>query len=327
MGLEECNNQIKLIKEKFRIKRQLKAELNTIEEKLQNQIIRKEQLSEILFKEEKDVEIIKGKSAASLFHKIIGDWDEKLMKEKYEYKVANKKVEECDNAIEEIQKELSGIKKELKEFCELDMQYESLLKIKESLISEIKDENSVLVLELVQEQKKLEEKSVKLKEIYRTGEQLFYLIEAMLGDVSDAADFSGADTLTGGVFSSLVSNSSIDDSNDKVYDIGALLREFNKGLITTEVPYIDINTMDFYINSDSIDTYREYYHIHGRMYYIYKVVSGEPSGGLIEGVSEKVLKARDKVHGALCGLKFNLDDIEEKLIDVKLRKRELLESV
>ena len=241
---EEINNKISEAKEKLRAKQKLEGILAQTKESL------KEQEN----KEEKDVKRLEALSITGLFYSILGSKEKQLEKERQEYLAAKLKYDECCNAVSILEKEVYAYEEKLREYNNLDLDYDFLIKYKESLIMDNNDNITHNLIELMDEVSDYELELKEIREAITAGGRAEKALQNVLNSLESASSWGKWDMLGGGFLVTAEKHSKIDEAKEYLYYAQSLLRAFKRELSDVELPANNIN-----INLGSFETFADYF--------------------------------------------------------------------
>ena len=122
------------IKQK-KLKRKLEQDLKSVELELQNQLDRLETLLAQLNKERVDIEKMEGISIKALFYLVLGTHEKQLEKERQEHLSAHLSYKQTKEQVAYLNQEKNTLLQRLDKLFNVDVEYESLLLEKESILS------------------------------------------------------------------------------------------------------------------------------------------------------------------------------------------------
>ncbi|MEW9096971.1 MAG: hypothetical protein AB2417_17995 [Clostridiaceae bacterium] len=243
---EELNKNIANAKEKLRRKEKLKNLLERTREDLNVQTAKKKELYEVLHKEGKDVEKLESLSITGLFYSILGDKEQQLEKERQEYLSAKLKYDECCSLITTLEKEIISYNEELKEYINIESEYDELMESKEKLILQGNDLNAEKLIRLAEKAQDLKSNIKETKEAINAGEKVREALERVLSSLESAKGWGQWDMLGGGVLSTMAKHSKMDEAKSHVHEVQRLLGIFKRELSDIRLSSnIDINIGSF----------------------------------------------------------------------------------
>lgn len=250
---EEINKKISETKEKLREKQRLEGIVAQIRESLKEQGNRKNELYDILNEEGKDVKKLESLSISELFYSILGSKEQQLEKERQEYLAAKLKYDECCNAVSILEKEVYSYEEKLSEYNNLDLDYDFLIKYKESLIMDVNDNISHNLIKLMDEASDYELELKEIKEAITAGDRAEKALRNVLKSLESASSWGRWDMVGGGFLATAAKHSKIDEAKEYLYQVQSLLRAFKRELSDVNLP-INVN-----INIGSFETFADYF--------------------------------------------------------------------
>ena len=309
-----CNSKLNEIKEKIRVKKKLRNNLDYIQESLANKKSDAMELKKVLDKELHDVQILEGYSISALIHKLLGDKDEKLIKERQEYIAAKIKYDESINAIKRLEIEMEEASVNLKDYMTVEREYDEALKVKEKLIEQGNDENSIALINIDNEIEELHWMIKEVNEAIQAGEEVEGAILDMKDELEDAEQCGRIDMFGGGLLTTIAKHSHIDSANSKAQDVKYLLERFAR-----EMKDINVSSEDINVKLTSVDTFGDYF-FDG---FIFDHMVQQK----IYDADNNVTEVKLEVQNILYKLENQIDLLKDKLNEALEKKRKLIEDV
>lgn len=228
--LNHFNEQLAAIKDKLRKRQKLTAVFKDIENELRSQKSRMKQLEVMVTKEDRDVKKLAGLSLSGLFYTILGNKELQLDKERQEYLAAKLKYDECLEAISSLQAEHAAVQKELVRLGDVEEQYRLILKEKEKLILEKNDRDTQRIMTLSEEIADKQSDIRELQEAIEAGSAVLRECDNMIGYLNSARGWGTWDMLGGGLLSTAIKHSKINEAKSSVQRTQQLLRTFYREL-------------------------------------------------------------------------------------------------
>lgn len=133
----DFNERFREISFKIKEKERLEGLKLRAEKQLGELTERKKELQEILKKEEKDVAKLEGMSLTNFIHRVKGDIDDALYKEKQEAIAAKMRYDGVCSEIELVNSEIKNTSSQISDLEDVEKQYMSLIEEKEEYIKKI----------------------------------------------------------------------------------------------------------------------------------------------------------------------------------------------
>lgn len=229
--LKDINEGLILLKTEIRKKekwdnqlKHYKMELTELEENVRN-------LENTLDLEQKDVVRLEGFSVTKFFLTLRGNVDERLEEEKKEVAAVQLRLEEARLAKKEVKDSILDLEEKLNESGNVEKDYEKLFETKERYL---KDSNSKISAYLYNSYDKEADIKTLLKELNEAvsaGVQVKDALTRAIDSLEKAKGWGTVDMLGGGLLSTAVKHSHMDESTRHVHDAQSLMRRFQKELL------------------------------------------------------------------------------------------------
>lgn len=223
---EHLNERLTELKEKGRQQEKwekrrnhLKEELVRLEEALQTANRRLEE-------EEKDVERLTGVSISNFLYTLAGKKERKLDEEQREAVAARLKYEETDRAVRDTQLQIALIDRQLLEIAGWKNDYDRVFREKEQQILEGNTE----LRELAERQADLGVEAKELNEAIRAGRSVQDDLSRAEEELQSARNWGTYDMLGGGMISTHIKHSRLDEAMNRIYAAQTNLRRFEQEL-------------------------------------------------------------------------------------------------
>lgn len=227
---EDLNKELSEVKEKIRENQRLSLRLKELKKELENERKKQIDLKHVLDKEYKDVKKLESLSIGGLIYTLIGQKEEKIEKEKEEYILAKVRYDEESTVVSSLEIDIKQIEDRLKSFEGLEERYDSIIKKKEENILINQPENRIKL-------KKIEEKILdckadikELKEAIYAGYSLLEVIRKLVNSLESAANWGTLDMIGGGMLSTAIKHSHIDEAKSHSYEVKEYMKRFQREL-------------------------------------------------------------------------------------------------
>jgi len=223
---EDLNERLAAVKEKARGMEKWEARLHQLQEELVELERTREQSRRRLAAEEKDVERLSGASLSAFIYSILGKKLEKLDQEQREALEAKLKYEHAERAVQDVQQQIDQVQQRIREVRNSEADYELLFQEKERRILDSNQELRELadrLAELMVQNKELQEAldaGISVQEDLRLAEE----------SLNSARNWGTYDMLGGGMISTHIKHSRIDEAMEHVYRVENTLQRFSKEL-------------------------------------------------------------------------------------------------
>ncbi|RLD21186.1 MAG: hypothetical protein DRI69_04760 [Bacteroidetes bacterium] len=199
-------------------------------------------LSKLLKKEEIDLEKLESAGIRALFHKILGDKEKQIEKERQQYLQTALKYNALSKSIDLIEYEKNLLEKKLDRISVVEQRYEHLIKLreKELLGSDTEAGRALLALS-----KKIDIRHIELKDIDEAivaGNEALNYVRTLEKQLQKAKNWGQWDTYGNGSGSSWLKHQAVDKAREVLHRVRHSLLNFQKELSDVyEDAYIDIN--------------------------------------------------------------------------------------
>ncbi|MTI49607.1 MAG: hypothetical protein FH761_17385 [Firmicutes bacterium] len=228
--MELLNRKLLETKSMIKDKERLKNILQKAKKQYYELESRKQELYEILKKEELDVEKLEGLSVKNIFHSIMGNKVEKLDKEKQEVLAAKFKYDTVCKELDQVTSDINEIKDRINDLGNLDKIYNELLEEKEkALINSSADVRNKLD-NIIEQSANLKSRIKEIKEAITAGRNLMNSLEHVRQSLTSAGNWGVWDMMGGGLISTMAKHSKIDEAKSEINRVQSLLNRFHREL-------------------------------------------------------------------------------------------------
>lgn len=245
-----------------------------------------------LIKEKIDVEKLEGLSLSGFLHAITGRKLEKLEKEKEEYLAAKIKYDAVTAELESLLDEISNIKARIDQIGDPAAEYDMLIKEKERILASTSGSLTNKLDQIIEQESRLVSDNKEIDEAIKAGEALSYALGRVQDSLRSAGNWGTWDILGGGMVSTMIKHSKIDDAQREINNARSLINRFHR-----ELQDIGEN-MILNIEIGSFLTFADYLF----------------DGLFVDlAVQSKIRKAQNKVDITMHKVSIVLKDLREKL--------------
>ncbi len=309
---EELNQQLTEMKEKVRLHGKLQDKYTKVKEQIRLDETRLQRLKAQLVKEDADVKKLEGLSLTSLFCAVLGSKEKQLEKERHEYLAVQLKYEECKFALSALRQEADQLQQKLSELGDVSTQYDSFLKQKENMVAGSDDVSARELAELAHELGDVRSDIRELKEAIEAGREAHRGLAGMLGSLESASNWGTWDMLGGGLLSTAIKHSRIDEARDLGYQVQQLLGRFQRELADVDVRY------SLSIDLGSFMTFADYF--------FDGLITDWLVQSRIKESQQNVEDMYERVGNIVLELEASLENVREKLQVLEDKRRTLIEG-
>ncbi|WP_223066922.1 hypothetical protein [Paenibacillus caui] len=176
--------------------------------------------------EEQDVDRLKGLSISAFLYAVVGKKEEKLKQEQVEAIEAKLKYEAAERAFREARQQIGQLRASLQEVQNWKIEYDRIFQTKETRLLQ---ENGAL-REMAEEVAELTAQDKELGEAIRAGESVRYDLSRAKEKLGSAKNWGTYDMLGGGMISTHIKHSRVDEAMEHIYAAESGLRRFEEEL-------------------------------------------------------------------------------------------------
>lgn len=215
-------------KENMRQKEKWEDHLKRAKDYLRGEQAKIIQLKKQIKKEQLDVERLEGLSFSNLFYTITGQKLEKMEKEQQEAAAAQLKYEEAKETAADLEREIEEIKQKLTNLGDPIKKYEQLMHEKEKQLQSSNSKLTVEMDELSEEEANKKLILNELKEAISAGNQASSALSIAISSLNSAKGWSTWDLFGGGMVSTAIKHSKINDAKSDIHHAQRKLRHFEE---------------------------------------------------------------------------------------------------
>ncbi|UFJ42600.1 hypothetical protein LOK74_08950 [Brevibacillus humidisoli] len=225
---QELNNQLAEMKIALRHQFNWSQRLQQLKEELKQEEAVRDQWHHQLLKEQKDVDRLTGLSFGALFFSLIGKKEDKLSKETEELLQAKLKYEEAVQTVQDLEQERTELEQKLLQLGDVKREIESLLAEKEQLIQQRHPALAGQLDELSEQETEVLANLRELQEAVSAGHSVLSALDQARERLHSAKSWGTWDMLGGGMISTAIKHSRIDEAREAIHAAQRSLRQFEK---------------------------------------------------------------------------------------------------
>ena len=311
--IQQLNTELKVVKEKMRKKEKWEVRLKNVLETIKDEEEKLQHVQHQFEKEQKDVDRLESLSVASIFYALIGQKLEKLDKENQELIAARLKLQEATKTAADLKEESKELQEKLSTVANIETEYQSLLMRKERLIHSQDPVLGQKLDALLELETDLHSSLKEYEEAIEAGEKARYSLEKALESLDSAKGWSTFDMFGGGMISTAIKHSHIDDSRDEIHHAQRALRHFQEELKDVEMVSegnLEIGGLltfaDYFFDGIIVDWF-----VHGH----------------IQDSYEQTSKTLNQVASILSQLQDKYEEIKNNLLKTEQKRISLIEEM
>lgn len=228
----ETNISERLVKilEQIHQKEKLEKDLASVQGELSAQSGRLEELSAQLAAEEVDVEKLEKTSLESLFSSILGEREERLEKERQEMLRARLAYQNAQHRLNSLEQEQDYLQRQLDRLQGVETEYQAVLVEKEAYLKGANPQVAESLLEISAQVAEINVGIKEVEEAIAAGGAAVSGLDRMLEALGSAKSWGIFDMVGGGIVSTAVKHSKIDQAHQYASQVEAAMTRFNREL-------------------------------------------------------------------------------------------------
>lgn len=180
--------------------------------------------------EEKDLEKLDGKTLVSLWHSIMGTTEAAKRKEQEEYLEAKLKFDDARAALEKLDREVARLERELAALGDPEGEYQRALMEKEEFLLQSGGPTAQRLLLIAEQTGAGEAREKELGEAIEAGKKAEQAMAKAENSLNHASGWGVVDILGGGLLTTAIKHSNINDARAAIRKAQDLLRRFQQEL-------------------------------------------------------------------------------------------------
>ncbi|MFC4388694.1 hypothetical protein ACFOZ1_12915 [Gracilibacillus marinus] len=228
--MDELYQQLMIEQEKkYKLKRYLEQETQ-LKEQLEEMRAQERKWYHHLQEEKIDVEKLESFHIANLFYQVLGKKEEKLSKEKEEVIRSTLRYEEAQASVKDMEEELKELTEKMKELGDPENRYKELLHSKYERIVQLDNEEGKKATQLLEQLGELQAEEKEINEAIDAGYKVNACLQSASASLDKAKNWGTVDMVGGGLISTSIKHSHIDDAKKSTHEAQRLLRKFSNEL-------------------------------------------------------------------------------------------------
>jgi hypothetical protein len=247
MNIQELSARLTGIIEQRKLKAKLESDLGTVEKDLQEKSTLLKSLRTRLEKEKIDVEKLERTSLTSLFHSVLGNREQQMEKERQELLTTQLLFHQKEYQVSYLQQEQAALVEKIACLSGIEAEYQHLLSEKEEALRQSNRTVASELMELSEAQAQVNSEIKELDEAIGAGNNAVPALEKLIGSLESAEGWGLWDLFGGGLLSTAVKHSRIDDARSEINEVQARMSRFKRELADVQKSLrleIDISRLD-----------------------------------------------------------------------------------
>lgn len=313
MMLLELSERIAKNMEQRKLKDKLEHELLILYQELDEQSARLVSLGDQLDAENVDVENLERKGITWLFYTVLGSREQQVEKERQELLSAQLKYQQTKHQVEFLERDRNYLVQRLAELTVVEDEYQSLLTEKEDLLHQLDHPVAGKLIESTEQIAKHEAELLEIRQAIEAGKILIADLDRVIDSLDSAQNWGVWDMLGGGLVSSVIKHSRLDDAHKAVYQVQFTLSRFIRELADVQ------NQVDIQIEISEFERFADLW-FDGLIFDW--VVQSKISASL-----EQSKRAKSKITQAVKELEAQNELIQMDVIDLQRKRAIIIESI
>lgn len=246
---QELSARLAKIVEQKRLKEKLERDVQAVEKDLQDKSARLQSLSAQLAKESVDVEKLERMSLTALFYSVLGSREQQLEKERQEFLSAQLLHQQTKYQVESLQRDRESLRRQLSEVSGVEAEHQQLLSEKEKLLRQSSQAVAGELVQLAEQIANLDVEEKEIAEAIAAGSQVVSGLGQVIQSLESAENWGTWDIIGGGLISTAIKHSRIDDARSGAHDIQVKISQFKRELADVRQYaefQIDIGDLDYF---------------------------------------------------------------------------------
>ncbi len=249
--IQELGSRLTGIIEQRRLKAKLESDLSAVEKDLLEKSSQLEALRTRLDKEKVDVDKLERTSLTGLFHSVLGNREQQLEKERQELLSAQLLFHQKEYQVNYLQQEQIALSERIASLAGIEAEYQRVFSEKEEALRRSNQVVAGELMELSETQAKANSEIKELDEAIRAGNNAVSALDEMIGSLESAEGWGLWDLFGGGLLTTAVKHSRIDDARAELNEVQARMSSFTRELADVQKSIhleIDISRLDTFAN-------------------------------------------------------------------------------
>ncbi|WP_163537115.1 hypothetical protein [Gracilibacillus sp. YIM 98692] len=228
--MEEFYKKLVTEQENMKKLKRLKTERNALVEDLKRLRPQMQERYESLQKENVDVEKLESFSVTNMFYTLTGKKLEKVDKEKQEAARAHLQFQEIKASVADVEEDLHTLDDQIRDLGNPEVRYQELLHEKYDALLDKDTDSGKEALALLEQIGNLQDDKKEIQEALEVGDQVSSALSDAMTSLDKAKNWGTVDMFGGGLISTSIKHSHIDEAQYATHQAQRLLRKFSHEL-------------------------------------------------------------------------------------------------
>ncbi|TWT76484.1 hypothetical protein CA13_69780 [Planctomycetes bacterium CA13] len=310
--LNDFNERLAIAKANLRQKDKLELMLRSAQNSLTESRRKREQLKEILAKEQADVDALEGLSVTGLFHAMLGSKEQRLEKERQDFIAAKLKYDQVADTVDDLSDDVQRLQEARSHLGDADSRYRRVLAEKADHLSANESNIARELVELTQQIADLTADQKELDEATVAGQSALKSVEKIQVTLASAANWGALDMLGGGLLTTMAKHSKMDAAKNQARTAQRRLLQFKEELADAD------ERLQVSLQIDGFSKFADYF------------FDGLIADWIVQSKIQKAKAECDKtitcVKVAIRQCKRRLESVESEIETLTESRRELIET-
>lgn len=219
----------KIIKKHERLQR-VKVHLKNLQKQVRAEETALKSLSKQVDRDQEEWERMEKLNLKSVFHKVLGNKEEQIEKERQQYLQTFLKYNEAKKSLEILLFEKETLEKKLESDSTIEAEYHRLIQARESELIRMNKNEAVALRKIFKEKEKKQRMIIEVEEAITAGERGLHTLNQMIGHLNKARNWGQWDMANRGPMPSMMKHSAIDKARSVSYQAKIELQKFSDEL-------------------------------------------------------------------------------------------------
>ena len=301
--IEELHNLQRVEKHLLQLNKRVQTERNKLQ-----------QVVDRLNQENEDIEKLEKLSIKSIFHKVLGDKEKQLEKERQEYLQTSLKYDEHRKTLELLEYEQEVLQKKINKSVGLETEIEKLIELRKNELLRNDPSLGHKLIEITQNMEHHQKMIVDMEEAIQAGERASGVLNQMIQVLKQARNWGNWDMMGDKRMASYLKHSKLDTARQLSYQAKQLLMQFEDEL--KDVYEYERRQFDFSLNFDSFSSFTDIF--------VDNLISDWIIQQKISNALSSVVATRDKVIRTISYLQSDIPKQESEIVSLEELKTEII---
>ncbi len=309
--MASIQEQLQKITAEYQTLEKVARHLTSLSKRLDKETKALHKLSKKVDREQAEYERLESLSLKSLFHKVLGNKEEQVEKERQEYLQSFLKYNEAKKSVELMEFEMQTLEKKLARKDQIEAEMERLIKLREKELLKLDPSISTKLQVILHKQDKLKRMHIEVREALQAGDQVLHSINTMIGFLNQARNWGHWDMSGRSHMPSYMKKSSIDKAVAVSHQVKHQLHTFSN-----ELQDVYGKSFNFPFHIESFSGFMDIF--------FDNLISDWIIQKKIKNSLASIVSVRDKVIRLVSSLKAEMPAIEKEIEQLEQNHKEII---